>query len=100
MPKISFNEDYKNALTIYGKESHFNQYYHLDTPFSFVLETYYKDEANEYISLTNFTPTDIKHTIVANPNTIFTSQNRVLHQHDFYEFMYVLDGTVTRLLII
>ena len=50
---------------------------------------------NEYISLTNFTPTDIKHTIVPNISTIFTSQNRVLHQHDFYEFMYVLDGTVT-----
>ena len=95
MPKISFNKDYKNALTIYGRESHFNQYYHLETPFSFVLETYYKDEANEYISLTNFTPTDIKHTIVQNISTIFTSQNRVLHQHDFYEFMYVLDGTVT-----
>jgi len=95
MPKISFNKDYKNALTIYGRESHFNQYYHLETPFSFVLETYYKDEVNEYISLTNFTPTDIKHTIVPNISTIFTSQNRVLHQHDFYEFMYVLDGTVT-----
>lgn len=95
MPKVSFNEDYRNLLTIYGKESHFNQYYHLESPFSFVLETYYKDDSSEYINLTNFTPEAIKHTSVTNPASIIRSQNRVLHQHDFYEFMYVLDGTVT-----
>ena len=95
MPKETLSEDFRNLLTIYGKESHFNQYYHLETPFSFVLETYYKDEDSEYITLTNFTPKDIKHTIVTNPANIISSQNRVLHQHDFYEFMYVLDGTVT-----
>lgn len=95
MPKVTLNEDYRNMLTIYGKESHFNQYYHLESPFSFVLETYYKDEASEYITLASFTPSDIKQTIVTNPASIVSSQNRVLHQHDFYEFMYVLDGTVT-----
>lgn len=95
MPKEIFSEDYRNMLTIYGKESHFNQYYHLESPFGFVLETYYKDESSEYITLTNFTPADIKHSIVTNPTDIISSQNRVLHQHDFYEFMYVLDGTVT-----
>lgn len=95
MPKETFNEDYRNLLTIYGKKSHFNQYYHLESPFGFVLETYYKDETSEYINLTNFTPADIKHTMISNPANIISIQNRVLHQHDFYEFMYVLDGTVT-----
>lgn len=95
MPEVSFSEDYRNMLTIYGKESHFNQYYHLESPFSFVLESYYKDESSEYINLTNFTPSDIKHTIITNPANIIGGHNRVLHQHDFYEYMYVLDGTVS-----
>lgn len=94
MPNVAFNVDYEDFLSIQGKNSHFNMYYQIDTPFSFVLETYDDKSDEAYINMASFTPNNIKHTVVKDPAKIMAAQNRCLHQHDFYELMFVLEGKV------
>lgn len=82
-------------VEVHNGQSAFSQYYHMNAPFSAVIETYRKEAGEEYFKIVNFTPNSISHYLINDPDILSVLQNRSLHQHDFFEFMFVLEGEVT-----
>lgn len=82
-------------VEVHNGKSAFSQYYHMNAPFSAVIETYRKEADEEYFKIVNFTPNHISHYLINDCDMLSVLQNRSLHQHDFFEFMFVLEGEVT-----
>ncbi len=72
--------------------SHFNQYYHMAAPYNAVIETYRSDSDEPYFKFSSFSPVDNNHSVINEPDILHKMENRPLHQHDFFEIMFVLQG--------
>lgn len=80
---------------IHNANSTFNQYYHMSAPFSAVVETYRSDLPQSYFKMAYFSPEDISHVLIDEEDLLSSMKRRPLHQHDFFEFMFVLQGEAT-----
>ncbi|MDE6053483.1 MAG: AraC family transcriptional regulator [Lachnospiraceae bacterium] len=81
-----------NYFEIQNLDSHFNQYYHLTSLYSAVIETYRSDLEKPYFKISYFSPERINHSLIDDENLLHDMANRPLHQHDFFELMFVLQG--------
>lgn len=86
---------HSSFFEVHNGQSAFSQYYHMDAPFSAVIETYRANEEEEYFKIVNFAPDEITHYLIHERDMLSYLQHRSLHQHDFFEFMFVLEGEVT-----
>lgn len=77
---------------IHNAGSSFNQYYHMTSPFGAVIETYRSDLEKPYFKIVNFSPDDLSQSLLDDENFLADLKKRPLHQHDFFEFMFVLQG--------
>lgn len=48
----------------------------------------------KYFKIVHFSPDQITHNLINDPDFISIIQKNPLHQHDFFEFMFVLEGEV------
>lgn len=90
--KISIEELKTSLFEVHNANSTFNQYYHMDSPFSAVIETYRSDLETPYFKIVSFTPEGISHYLISDEEILSAMKKRALHQHDFFEFMFVLHG--------
>ncbi len=79
----------EEVLEIHSPESTFCSFYELKTQYGFVIEEF--NVKNNYINYSVMTPNhfSIKKEIL----TDSILMDRPLHQHDFFEMMFVLNGT-------
>lgn len=77
---------------IHNASSRFNQYYHMSAPFSAVIETFRSDLAKTYFKIINFSPDNFSQHLIDSEEILSAMKNRPLHQHDFFEFMFVQQG--------
>lgn len=90
----SLEEFRSKFLKVHNFHSNFSQYYHIDTPFSVVLEVYRSDLENKYFKIANFSPNDFSEILIDDESLLSSMAKRPLHQHDFFEFMFVQQGEV------
>lgn len=90
----SLDEFCSNFLKVHNSHSNFNHYYHMDTPFSVVLETYRSDLEKRYFKIVNFSPDAFSQALIDDEEILNAMLKRPLHQHDFFEFMFVQQGEV------
>lgn len=90
--RTSLEELQLKHFEIHNANSQFNQYYHITTPFSAVIETYRTDLEKHYFKIVNFSPDDISFSMIDDTDILSAMKNRPLHQHDFFEFMFVQQG--------
>lgn len=81
-----------NFFEIHNADSTFNQYYHMTAPFSAVIETYRSDLPKNYFKIVTFSPDAVSHALLDDEELLSAMRHRPLHQHDFFEFMFVLQG--------
>ena len=81
-----------NYFEIQNLDSHFNQYYHLTSLYSAVIETYRSDLEKPYFKISYFSPENIGHSLIDEGTLLCRMADRPLHQHDFFELMFVLQG--------
>jgi AraC-like DNA-binding protein len=84
----------KKFIEVQNPDSNFNQYYHLSSPFSAVIETYRTDTDVPYFNISSFSPDSCTHAIINDASMLEIMKQRPLHQHDFFELMFVLQGEV------
>lgn len=82
----------RNYFEIQNLDSHFNQYYHLTSLYSAVIETYRSDLETPYFKISYFSPENISHSLIDDEALLRQMADRPLHQHDFFELMFVLQG--------
>ncbi len=82
----------KKFFDIQNINSSFNQYYHMDGAYSAVIETYRSDLESPYFKFSSFSPASDNHSVIDDPIILSKMENRPLHQHDFFEIMFVLQG--------
>jgi AraC-like DNA-binding protein len=90
----SIEELKRNFIEVQNLDSSFNQYYHLPSPYSAIIETYRTDTELPYFKISNFSPNANSHALINDANLLDTMAHRPLHQHDFFELMFVLQGEV------
>lgn len=88
----SINTLKSNYFEIQNADSHFNQYYHLTSLYSAVIETYRSDLEKPYFKISYFSPEQINHSLIDDEVILRHMTDRPLHQHDFFELMFVLQG--------
>ena len=81
-----------NFFEIQNVNSSFNQYYHLTSPYNAVIETYRSDLDQPYFKISSFSPEHTSHSLIDATELLEKMKNRPLHQHDFFEIMFVLQG--------
>lgn len=81
-----------NFFEIQNVNSSFNQYYHLTSPYNAVIETYRCDLDMPYFKISSFSPEHTSHSLIDATELLEKMKNRPLHQHDFFEIMFVLQG--------
>lgn len=92
-PQDSSIEELKSKFfEIHNADSTFNQYYHMTAPLSAVIETYRSDLDKPYFKIVNFSPDGVSHYLLDDEQLLSAMRHRPLHQHDFFEFMFVLQG--------
>lgn len=90
----SSDKNHPSVLEVYNQDSVFGSYYHMRVPFLITLEYCSGISDSDYLNY--FTASQGK----AYCNTHSAASylpyylNRPLHQHDFYELMFVLDGEI------
>lgn len=89
-PSIEYMKN--DFFEIKNFNSDFNQYYHLASPFNAVIETYRSDLEKPYFKMAGFAPDQCHHYMIDNPAFLEKMMSRPLHQHDFFEIMFVLQG--------
>lgn len=89
---ISIEELKTSLFEVHNVSSTFNQYYHMDAPFSAVIETYRSDLETPYFKIVSITPEGSSHYLISDDEILSAMKRRSLHQHDFFEFMFVLHG--------
>lgn len=77
---------------IQNADSRFNQYYHLNAPYSAVIETYRLDLEIPCFKISSFSPNHCSHSLIDDSVVLEKMKTRPLHQHDFFEIMFVLQG--------
>lgn len=92
MNNQSIDELKSNYFEIQNLDSHFNQYYHLTSRYSAVIETYRSDLEKPYFKIAYFSPEHISHSLIDEDALLCQMADRPLHQHDFFEPMFVLQG--------
>lgn len=90
----SIDEFRSKFFKVHNVHSNFNQYYHMDDPFSVVLEIYRTDLEQSYFKIANFFPHDFSQVLIDDKEILSAMSKRPLHQHDFFEFMFVQQGEV------
>ena len=83
-----------NFFEIQNVNSSFNQYYHLTSPYNAVIETYRSDLDQPYFKISSFSPEHTSHSLIDATELLEKMKNRPLHQHDFFELLFVVDGTL------
>ena len=81
-----------NYFEIQNIDSHFNQYYHLTSLYSAVIETYRSDLEKPYFKISYFSPEQSTYSLIDDEKLLDQMAHRPLHQHDFFELMFVLQG--------
>lgn len=84
----------KNFIEVQNLDSSFNQYYHLSAPYSAIIETYRSDPEHPYFKISSFSPNSDSHALIDDPKLLNAMKHRPLHQHDFFELMFVFEGEV------
>lgn len=92
MKQISLEQLKNDFFEIQNLDSKFNQYYHLTSPYSAVIETYRSDLDKPYFKISSFSPDHCLHSSIDDDALLSQMQKRPLHQHDFFEIMFVLQG--------
>ena len=92
MDQSSISQLKNNFFEIQNVDSKFNQYYHLTSPYSAVIETYRSDLVKPYFKISSFTPDHCNHSLIEDETILSKMKKRPLHQHDFFEIMFVMQG--------
>lgn len=75
------------------KESSFGSYYHLQAPFVLQFATYHADSADQRLLFTSMSPDRIIYSSTS-ASEIQQHLSDRLHQHDFYELLFVIEGSL------
>ena len=92
LPQVDFNT---TPLRIENAESSFTKLFSLKLPYSIILEKHSPNFNERFLSFTHIAPNYHAHFHFSKEffnNSIF--KKRPLHRHDYFEFMYVLEGEV------
>lgn len=76
-----------------GKNSSFGNYYQLYTPFTLQFSTYHPDDPEQRLLFTSMSPDKIIYSS-SSAEEIEKYLSGGLHQHDFFELLFVVDGTL------
>ncbi len=92
MKQSSIDQLKNDFFEIQNFSSKFNQYYHLSPPYNAVIETFCPDFDSPYFKISSFSPERCHHSTISDEAILAKMKNRPLHQHDFFEIMFVLQG--------
>lgn len=73
----SLEEFRSKFLKVHNFHSNFSQYYHIDTPFSVVLEVYRSDLENKYFKIANFSPNDFSEILIDDESLLSSMAKRL-----------------------
>ncbi len=85
----------RSTIIVENKDSDINRFYRMDAPFQLTLEYCSGSDFDSYVNSITLSPEKS----VLYQQTLLSKNNyydlHIPHYHDYYEFLYVLDGTVT-----
>jgi AraC-type DNA-binding domain-containing proteins len=92
---ILFDDDFTNRkLPISLSSSNFSQYYQMEHPFMLQFETYHCDNDEANLIVTTLSPGTSFYSVLTRKEAEKHILNRPLHQHNYYELLFVIDGEV------
>ncbi len=88
-------ESQESTIIVENNDSEINRYYRMDAPFQLTLEYCDSGEDDSYVNSITLSPDKsiLYQQTLAQKNNFY--QMRIPHYHNYYEFLFVLDGTVT-----
>ena len=81
------------APGVAGKDLEIGTYYHLQSPFVLQFTTYHPNNEEQHLLFTSMSPDNIIYSS-SSASEVAQSLSGRLHQHDFYELLFVVDGTL------
>lgn len=72
-------------------EHEFASLYQLKTPFRLMIKTLHPDDENSFHTLTIIDPANVIY-VTSGKSELQSNLPTTLHQHDFYEFLFILEG--------
>ncbi len=72
--------------------------YHMDAPFRLEFYTFHPDDPDHYFAMTSLSPDEFFYSALTRQESQKKLEKAKLHQHDYYEFMFVLSGEVYQII--